>query len=132
MFHLGSRIKVQTPPTAENPRGLWVPQVIIDEPSQVTVTKVVDGVERRYLNMVAPVLARHPVTGALYIRPLETLNFSLPRFTDVVGLDITEDGEVLVQRTTAGVNIQPLMEFFERWTEANPAPARAQGASIEA
>lgn len=112
MFQVGDKVTVaiNANDADGNPVGQrFVPQRIVSQPNIERVirrSRFPGDPERAYNNPIGAVIAMHPVTGVLYYRPAENLQFAYPRSGDVVGLDIDEDGkpiglDALVQKVQA-------------------------------
>lgn len=113
---------------AFTPEGLKIPQIIYTDPETITVTRTRDGVERNYVNTIADCIAKHPETGQMYLRIGEVLNFGASRSTTVVGLDVTEDGDLLVtyDEDTKTFNVDALSEYYAEWRAAHPSTGGLQ------
>lgn len=107
MFNLGDKVAALVVSSVTGKR-MQVPQVIFSETKTVRVPAVdrntgepimnpQTGRQRVYVNTVATVLAKHPETGILYLRPEEVLNFHIPRFSKVEGLDVLNGKDLTLE-----------------------------------
>lgn len=122
MFNIGDKVAALVV-SSQTGRRMQVPQVIFSETKTVRVPAVdritgepiinpATGRQRVYVNTVATVIAKHPETGALYLRPEEVLNFHIPRFSNVEGLDVV-DGKPLTLQALADLYAQVATERLE-------------------
>lgn len=127
VFNIGDKVAALVVSNVTGKR-MQVPQVILSDTKQIRVPAVrngepvmgPNGQQRIYINTVATVLAKHPETGLLYLRPEEVLNFHIPRFSNVEGLDVL-NGKALTLEELANLYAEALTDRLEERDTAEVA-----------
>ncbi len=131
MYAKGSRISraLSIPhPETGKPTIYWAAQVLTDDPVEVQVQREYDGVMRTLTNLIAPVMTKHPITGAIYARQRENLNFATVDRTDLEeGLDyvLAED-----EKTKVFLTVNDLLRL-KAVADATRAAERGIGTEAE-